>query len=34
MRKVAGDLASTDISESDVRKKMNSLLVEVMETDG
>ncbi len=34
MRKVAGDLASTDISESDVREKMNSLLVEVMESDG
>jgi hypothetical protein len=34
MRKVAGDLASTDISESDVREKMDSLLVEVMETDG
>ncbi|MBC8308941.1 MAG: DUF1476 domain-containing protein [Planctomycetes bacterium] len=30
MRKVAGDLAETDISEVDVREKMDALLVEVM----
>ena len=30
MRKVAGDLAETDISEADVREKMDALLVEVM----
>ena len=32
MRKVAGDLAETDISEHDVRVKMDALLGEVMET--
>ena len=34
MRKVAGDLASTEVSESDVREKMDSLLDEVMDDEG
>ena len=34
MRKVAGDLASTKVSESDVREKMDSLLAEVMDDEG
>ncbi len=34
MRKVAGDLAGTEISEHDVRVKMDALLGEVMEADG
>ena len=34
MRKVAGDLASTEVSESDVREKMDSLLAEVMDDEG
>ena len=34
MRKVAGDLADTEISEADVRIKMDALLGEVMETEG
>ena len=34
MRKVAGDLVSTEVSESDVREKMDSLLAEVMDDEG
>ena len=34
MRKVAGDLASTEVSESGVREKMDSLLAEVMDDEG
>jgi len=34
MRKVAGDLADTEISEADVRIKMDALLGEVMDADG
>ncbi len=34
MRKVAGDLAGTDVSEQDVRAKMDELLSEVMEAEG
>jgi len=34
MRKVAGDLADTEISEQEVRIKMDALLVEVMDADG
>jgi len=34
MRKVAGDLADTEISEADVRVKMDALLGEVMDADG
>jgi hypothetical protein len=34
MRKVAGDLIGTDVSEHDVRTKMDALLREVMETEG
>ncbi len=34
MRKVAGDLAGTEISEQEVRIKMDALLVEVMDADG
>ncbi|HIA72186.1 MAG TPA: DUF1476 domain-containing protein [Phycisphaerales bacterium] len=34
MRKVAGDLTGTDVSEHDVREKMDALLGEVMETEG
>ncbi len=33
MRKVAVDLSSTDVTEEDVRKKMDMLLQEVMESD-
>ena len=33
MRKVAVDLSSTDVTEEDVRKKMDILLQEVMESD-
>ncbi len=33
MRKVAGDLAETDITEADVRTKMDELLGEVMEAN-
>jgi len=33
MRKVSGDLAETDISESDVRQKMDALLDEVMNSE-
>jgi hypothetical protein len=32
-RKVAVDLSSTDVTEEDVRKKMDMLLQEVMESD-
>jgi hypothetical protein len=34
MRKVAGDLSATEVSEHDVRVKMDALLGEVMETHG
>ncbi len=34
MRKVAGDLAGTDVSEADVRTKMDALLCEVMDAQG
>jgi hypothetical protein len=34
MRKVAGDLAGTDLTEQDVRTKMDALLGEVMEAEG
>ena len=34
MRKVARDLSETDITEADVRVKMDALLGEVMETEG
>jgi hypothetical protein len=33
MRKVAGDLAGTDLTEQDVRTKMDALLGEVMEAE-
>ena len=33
MRKVAGDLKDTEITEADVREKMDALLGEVMEAD-
>ena len=33
MRKVAGDLSGTDVTEADVRKKMDALLQEVMHSD-
>ena len=33
MRKVAGDLSETDITEADVRVKMDALLGEVMEAE-
>ena len=34
MRKVAGDLSETDITEADVRVKMDALLGEVMQAEG
>ncbi len=34
MRKVAGDLAGTDLTEQDVHTKMDALLGEVMENQG
>jgi hypothetical protein len=34
MRKVAGDLSGTDVSQNDVRTKMDALLGEVMEAEG
>ena len=34
MRKVAGDLAETEITEQDVRTKMDALLCEVMDAEG
>ncbi len=34
MRKVAGDLKDTEITEADVREKMDALLGEVIEAEG